>query len=606
MTESTFFELPEEKGGTHVEQWVDSVCNAYAEKLDGGKAAFPLELLQSVEADYLLPLMQGLVGCELDRPERTGILPPTWDSVKADSILGPLLSLILANREHTDRYQIQGMLGRGGFGIVWKALDKSLNRHVAIKVVRGQKSQIDRVFEEARFLASLIHPFVLQILHTIRTSDQSIWIITPFMKNGTLHDLCDKQPLDVENALRLTMEIVDALRYLHSNGIYHRDIKPKNVLIDENGHAVLADFGLAISSEDRHSGSGAGTPFYQAPEQLGDSVTGIDGRADLWSIGVLLYKLLTRDLPFFAERGDELNRQIKYASPKPLEESGQYVPRRLQLICLKLLEKDPSKRFQSAGELQRALKRELTLRWLQVRWKYLAAVAAMIGIALFYFASKKGTVQGEHSGFVSKTGAALMANQIEELRLFIARDHLKATFSAEDVDASIDLVRETQIIRTPYGSPMLRPLGPDDKQYFHGHLNTPTNWAWVFIYADGEVEVTNSGNTARFESDPEAFAFETNATGGNVALLLTNSRNSSVLQSMDSESLCELVSNAAPLPQPPPDASGSLGKGRGARVVASPYGAYISKLEEVLLQDGLEVRYDILLQNEASNTLSIP
>jgi serine/threonine protein kinase len=379
------FELPE-RNGISAEDWIDLLCDKYSESLDNGRAVDPLDIVSSAPEVLRVPVMQALVDTEADRAGYTGELPSRWDRLRTSPMLGPILALVVNARDQVNRYHIQSLLGSGGFGIVYKARDKILGRDVAIKVVRGSEQLIDRVYEEARFLASLRHPFVLQVLTTVRPNEQQVWIVTPFFANGTLRSLCEKQPIGIDDSLRLTAEIVQALQYLHTQGIYHRDIKPENVLIDDDGHAVLADFGLAILSDQRHQAVGAGTRSYQAPEQIEGSTSGIDGRADLWSVGVLLYKLLTHSLPFNGQDDHDLKRQIQAGHPKPMEETGQRIPRSLQAVCFKLLQKDPKKRYATAKDLHQALRREMNLRWLRSRSRLLSLAGTFLAVLLSYIA----------------------------------------------------------------------------------------------------------------------------------------------------------------------------------------------------------------------------
>jgi serine/threonine protein kinase len=582
MADSTFI-LPEKSEGTPVEQWVDLVCDMYIEKLDKGDPVFPLEVLKSVEAEYHVPLMQALIDCEVARPQYAGILPLTWDGVRADALLGPLLLLILNNREHLERYHILGMVGRGSFGIVWKARDRILDRYIAIKRVQGHKDLIDRVFEEARFLASLHHPFVLQVLHAVRWDDQHIWIISPLMENGTLDDLCEKQPLSPDAALQLVTEIVDALQYLHSKGLYHRDIKPANILIDADGHAVLADFGLAISANNRHMGSGSGTLHYQAPEQIEGSAKVIDGRADLWGVGVVLYKLLSRGLPFFATSNDELKRQITHASPRPMEESGQIVPRRLQAVCLKLLQKNPDDRFQSARELHRALKREIQLRTLQSHWKRFAISMALFATLGFYSVfSLLSRPNGEQTVALGGTP------QLNSLRLYIDRGR-----AGEPVDTShlepLTIVANGRKVSLDYRSESFKPLTESDQFYLSGEFDRPTESIVLLIDAHGIPEivglsdgrdVTVSMNTDHDRAIRQARILASSPSGGNVLLVLTPTTSGASLSTKNVEQLLDLIAEST---SPPPlEPRESRGAKSGGYVTSNPFDDYCSQIREAL------------------------
>ena len=204
------------------------------------------------------------------------------------------------------KYRILGRLGRGGMGIVYKALDETLDREVAIKVLNPDVTDAEllkRFRAEAVSLARLNHPGIGTIYELHRHGDDLLMVME-FVRGVTLQSLSERLgPLDPPQAAQICVQILDALAHAHRAGIVHRDLKPANVMVtDDTGTVKIMDFGIArvLGGEHfTHAGFMMGTPAYMAPEQvLGQDV---DGRADLYSVGVLFYRLLSRELPFQAD-----------------------------------------------------------------------------------------------------------------------------------------------------------------------------------------------------------------------------------------------------------------------------------------------------------------
>lgn len=261
-------------------------------------------------------------------------------------------------------YQIVAPLGEGGMAAVYKAYQPAMERYVALKVLPRQMANsqefIARFKREARLLAQLQHPHILSVFDN-GESDGYTYIVMPFISTGTLSDLMKMRRLEMPEIFRIAGQIGDALAYAHARGMVHRDIKPSNVLIDERGNCLLTDFGLArmVEATSKLTSSGAimGTPAYMSPEQ-GTGVSNIDGRSDIYSLGVILYEMVTGQIPYSAETPIAI--VFKHIQD-PLPPPRKFVPdlsETLELILLKSLAKGPEDRYQTADDFVRAIHAE--------------------------------------------------------------------------------------------------------------------------------------------------------------------------------------------------------------------------------------------------------
>ncbi len=263
------------------------------------------------------------------------------------------------------KYTIEETLGQGSMGLVYKALDPDIDRTVAVKVVNfgaaGQSQEEEnlrlRFLQEAKAAGRLSHPNIIAIYDTGRENN-NLYIVMQYVKGKNLQQLLSAgrtfTPLET---LNIIMPICRALDYAHQNGVIHRDIKPANIILDQKGHPYLTDFGVAKLAQANLTRSGLvfGTPGYISPEQfMGEK---IDGRSDLFSLGVLLYVLLTGAEPF-AQRGMELTtimKKILTAAPDPPSQVKADVPRGFDVILNKALAKRPEKRYQTGQKMAMAL-----------------------------------------------------------------------------------------------------------------------------------------------------------------------------------------------------------------------------------------------------------
>jgi predicted Ser/Thr protein kinase len=240
--------------------------------------------------------------------------------------------------------EILEMIGQGGMGVVYKAKQKNLDRIVALKVLSPQLSDdpefVERFTREAKALAQLSHPNIVGI-HDSGIHDRVPYLVMEYIDGTPLRKMMAGAKLTPARALEVIPQICDALQYAHTHGVVHRDIKPENILIDRQGRVKIADFGLAKLSkveESRITQSGyvMGTPRYMAPEQF-EATGRVDHRADIYSLGVVFYEMLTGEVPM---------GRFKPPSAKA------DVDRRLDPVVLKSLEREPDDRYQSAGEVK--------------------------------------------------------------------------------------------------------------------------------------------------------------------------------------------------------------------------------------------------------------
>jgi serine/threonine-protein kinase len=261
----------------------------------------------------------------------------------------------------SDRYRIERELGQGGMATVYLAHDLKHDRQVAIKVLRPELAAMigsERFLQEIRVTARLRHPHILP-LYDSGAVDNVLYYVSPLVEGGSLKARLERDgKLPTTEAVRIARDVADALDFAHQHGVIHRDIKPDNILL-EAGHAVIADFGIAravsAAGADRmtQAGVSVGTPTYMSPEQASGELE-IDGRADIYGLGVVLYEMLSGKPPFSGQTLQALMAAVLTREATPLPESPD-VPPELSKAVSKAMAKKPSDRFASAREFSQAL-----------------------------------------------------------------------------------------------------------------------------------------------------------------------------------------------------------------------------------------------------------
>lgn len=262
------------------------------------------------------------------------------------------------------KYALVRKLGKGGAGDVYLARDTTLDRPVAVKVLREEMAQnrksVERFLREARVLAKIRHPNVVGVHETGEYQGRPYFIMD-FVDGTSLDAAMVPGAMSLKHKVEILQKVAAAVGELHRHGVVHRDLKPSNILIDGKGQPILLDFGLAHDFS-RHTkltvtGTILGTPFYMAPEQVEGKA--VDARTDVYALGVLLYEVLTGRLPFRAENEFELYRQIStHEPPTPSTVEGR-VPRDLEIVCLKAMDKSREQRYPNATEFADDLRRYL-------------------------------------------------------------------------------------------------------------------------------------------------------------------------------------------------------------------------------------------------------
>ena len=263
-------------------------------------------------------------------------------------------------------YRIESQVGAGGMGVVYRAFDSRLERHVAIKVFPGLETRSkarQRLLHEARSASALNHPNICTV-HEVGESGDITYLVMEFVDGNTLSAALPSTGFSIETIVDYGSQIADALAHAHARGVVHRDLKGANVVVTPDGRLKVLDFGVAqrqavveqtetvVHTDDSFLAPGrvSGTLAYMAPETLSGSL--VDGRADIWALGVMLYKMAAARRPFIGQTAFELSGQILHATPPPLPE---HVPHGLFTVVSRCLAKDPGRRYQDAAEVRAAL-----------------------------------------------------------------------------------------------------------------------------------------------------------------------------------------------------------------------------------------------------------
>ena len=262
-------------------------------------------------------------------------------------------------RHPTDigHYHVQACLGEGAFGTVYLAEDTHIHCLVAVKLARAlpptAADAVQTILNEARTAAQLKHPGIVAVLDSGRTVGGAPFLVMDYIDGQSLRQRLEAGPLSFSETAELLAEVADAVHFAHSHGIYHRDLKPTNILLDSEGRPHVADFGLALkeTEQEYHRDEWAGTLYYMSPEQVRCETDWLDGRTDIWALGVILYEALAARRPFSGSSRCDIREQILERDPRPPRQIDDRIPADLEQICLKCLSKKAIDRYGVAADL---------------------------------------------------------------------------------------------------------------------------------------------------------------------------------------------------------------------------------------------------------------
>jgi len=304
--------------------------------------------------------------CQYENPEGTrycGECGGSLDPVEAIPLTKTLITPADSHKEGSTiagRYTIIEELGRGGMGVVYKAEDTKLKRAVALKFLPSELTHVpdvrERFMREAQAAAALDHPNICTVYEFDR-ADETSFISMAYVEGQSLRKKIESGPLELDEVLKIAEQVAEGLQEAHNKGVVHRDIKSANIMVTDRGQAKIMDFGLARMTGTTlltQEGSAMGTIAYMSPEQArGEEV---DHRTDIWSLGVVMYEMLTGKLPFKGEHEQAIVYAIRKDKPRPITELKQDIPVSIEQVVSKALEKDPEKRYQQVEELLDDLK----------------------------------------------------------------------------------------------------------------------------------------------------------------------------------------------------------------------------------------------------------
>ncbi len=337
--------------------YVDQLCDRYETLLQTGLKLTPSDFLENEGA--------AAKNASADLHSELARLEAVYNrTTSSDVIKGDTEAFSVPTPKRVGRYELRRPLGSGGFGEVWVAFDPQLDREIAIKIphkgILNDATSIERFYREAKAAAKLNHANIVRV-HDAGSDGSTHFIAAEFIQGKTLRDMCSLDGMEIQEAVRIVADLASALFYAHRNQIVHRDIKPGNVLMDANNQPHLTDFGLASqldASELTTNGTVLGTPIYMAPEQAAGRFGAALPTSDQYSLGSVLYELLTGRPPFSGTTSVVLYHKLNTAPPSPRSIRPE-IPPEVEAICLRAMERIPEERFLDCEAMAVALRKWL-------------------------------------------------------------------------------------------------------------------------------------------------------------------------------------------------------------------------------------------------------
>ncbi len=399
-----------------------------------------------------------------------------------------------------NRYRLDELLGRGGFGHVYRSFDMKLERQVAVKIGHARTST-DLLLDEARRVARLKHSCIVGV-HDCGEAEGRMFLVFELVEGKTLAAAIRDTRMQVRDAVNLVAAVAEGLHYAHEQGCLHRDIKPENILINAEGKPLIADFGVACTLEEIEKGRSvsSGTLNYMSPEQIAQETQLLDGRCDVHALGVVLFELLAGQSPFPARTQAALREQILFRQPMTLRAVDPTLPKELEDICSKAMAKHPADRHESAAAFAADLRDWLVESKKRRRTMWIIAALAILGLLV------TGVVIALGSG--PKQSSDLIQNEIMH---FDGRTRI-----VTEVERTLPMTVESWIKSDPYnGEDCQFVIGSDvpgnyglglaicgsqlSVEHINGMINSPASvvpgeWSHVAaVFTDEETRIYLNG-----------------------------------------------------------------------------------------------------------------
>lgn len=426
------------------------------------------------------------------------------------------VSVPVPPRDFIGRYQVQSILGQGAFGTIYLTHDPELDRVVAVKTCTAAEQESASLVAEARRSLAVDHAGVVRVFDVGRTDDGETFIVMEYLAGGTLGDRLGTEPWPVERVVPLFVSLARTLAFAHQHGMVHRDLKPNNILFDDEDHPKIADFGLALNESEQlgRRGELAGTVAYMSPEQIRGEVDFIDGRADIWALGVMMYELLTGRRPFQGNSFEEISTQILNRPVRPVRQWDDSVPPKLAAVVEGCLVKDVEQRFPNAGAVADALEETIASHLAAAREKrqpmgaiaFGVVVVAVALLALFLATRNNEQAPDDSSNNSDLTSSDTTSSETaDESREEIGKPS-QSTPAAPSLRNSIDVMiwdpddesRRRLFLQDDGALPLQRA----DRVKVRVTMDRPRYAYVVWIDAEGQVASIYPGQPGSWERNP--------------------------------------------------------------------------------------------------------